>query len=356
MNTPLFYHSKPTFGLDLGRSTVKIVQLAAEKKRMRVVGYGYAEFDRTAVKDGVIENPKDIAAAVSPVLKKIAVGKYMTNRVVASVPLAYTYTRIMSLPKMSNKDFAEAVRLEAEQYIPVPINDLYLEQHVIGTDSNSSDNKQVHVLMVAVPKRIISSLMELFKELDLEVAAIEPNMFANLRAVRFNSPPQGPQIIVDFGAQSSDLAIYDNAVRLTGTINKGGEQITQSIGEALKLSAEQANKLKVRYGISKSRWQAKLASALAPILTDYANEVQKMMRYYHDHSSQKATIKDIVVIGGGANMPGLADFLEHLTGVNVQICNPWQELIIKPLQPPPPSETTIYATAIGLALREFVND
>ena len=356
MNTPLFYRSKPTFGLDLGRSTAKIVQLSAEKKQVRVVGYGYAQFDRGAVKDGVIENPEAIANAIRPVLDKIAVGKYTTNRVVASVPLAYTYTRIMTLPKMTEKDFAEAVRLEAEQYIPVPINDLYLEQHIIEANAKSSPKNQVSVLMVAVPKRIINSQMELLKILGLEVAAVEPNMFANLRSVHLNCPPAGPQIIVDFGAQSSDLAIYDNAVRLTGTINKGGEQITSSIGEALKLSVEQANKLKIRYGISKSRWQAKLASALAPILTDYANEVQKMMRYYHEHSGKKSTIKDIVVIGGGANMPGLADFLEHLTGVNVNICNPWAELQIKPLQPPPPSETTIYATAIGLALREFVND
>src|SRR5688572_27943338 len=199
MNLPLFYRSKPTFGLDIGRSTVKVVQLANEKKHFKVVGYGYAQFDPAAVKDGAIEKPDIIAQAIKPVLERISIGKYDTNRVVASVPLAYSYTRVMTLPKMSAKDFSEAVRLEAEQYIPVPINDLYLEHRII--DSAATEKNQVNVLMVAVPQRIIGSFIDLFKKLNLEVTAIEPTMFSNLRAIHFNLPAQGPQIIIDFGAQ-----------------------------------------------------------------------------------------------------------------------------------------------------------
>ena len=163
-------------------------------------------------------------------------------------------------------------------------------------------------------------------------------------------------MVIDFGARSSDLAIYDTAVRLTSTVETGGDNITRTIAVALKLSNQEATQLKIRYGIGKSRWQGRLATALQPILSDFATEVQKMMRYYLQHNAGQKAVDHIILVGGGANMPGLADFLSHLTGVPTQICNPWSKLIVKPLQPPTPSETTIYATALGLALKETVND
>lgn len=355
MHVPLFYKPKPIFGLDIGRSSVKIAQLKQEPRAIKVVGYGYSQFDTTGIEKGVITKPELLIKTIQPVLKQIAIGKLTTNRVVASVPLAHTYTRVMSVPQMNQKDLADAVKLEAEQYIPVPATDLYIEHRLLNAPSPKAAD-QVPVLLVAVPKKIIESYTELFDRLGLEVAGIEPNMFSNLRAVNFNLPAKEARIVIDFGAYSSDLAIYDGTVRLASTLPKGGEHITQIIAKALELTPAQAHKLKARYGIGTSRWQTQLASALEPILSDFATAVQKMMHYYHDHTNQKATITEIIVVGGGANMPGLGDFLTHLTGVEVRVCNPWQQLEIKPLQPPHQAETTIYATAVGLALWEYRRD
>jgi type IV pilus assembly protein PilM len=357
MRTPLFYHQKPTFGLDIGRSTIKVVQLKQHEQAIQVVGYGYTKFDKSAVTNGIISNPAMLAKVVQPVLQQIGIGKLTTNRIAASVPLGHTYTRIMRVPKMSNKDLAQAVQLEAEQYIPVPLKELYAEHQILKVPGGEKTD-QLQILIVAVPKTIIDSLVQFFEGLKLEVSAIEPNMFSNLRAIELTVPSAEPQIVIDFGAHSSDLAIYHNkTVLLTSALAKGGEHITQIIASTLKLTPDRASQLKARYGIGKSRWQAKLAAALEPILSDFANEVQKMMRYYHEHSTEQSPpIKRILLVGGGANMPGVGDFLTHLTGVEAQVCNPWEKLQVKPLQPPPMAETTIYATAIGLALKDIYHD
>lgn len=351
MHVPLFYKPKAVFGLDIGQRTIKFAQVKESRGKIKVLGYGQSSFNAAARQNGEIVKPDFITQVVRPLLDK-PIGKISSNRVVLSMPIAQTYTRIMNVPKMAIKDLDEAVRLEADQYIPVPSEQLYLEHRVISTVKNSDDQKEtMSLLVVAVSKKIVDSYMKLCESLGLEVAGIEPNMFANLRAVHFNCPQNVPKIVIDFGAHSSDLAIYDNTVRLTSTVGTGGENITDLIAKGLNISGEEAHRIKIRYGISKSKWQVQLASILQPILSDFTNEVQKTMHYYHEQSGGKS-ITDIFMVGGGANMPGLSDFLSHLTGVRVQICNPWTNLSIKPLPPPHPAETTIYNTAIGLALKE----
>ncbi len=373
MQVPLFYKSKALFGLDIGRGTVKIVQLEKKSDRVRVVGYGYGKFDETAAHDGIIDQPQTLASIIAAILKQNVVGRLTTSRIVASLPVAHIYTRILNLPALNDKDVDDAIKLEAEQYIPIPVDELYLEYRLLplppvakpqasvaqrGVQAGlpAPTNPTRPVLMVATPKKIVSSYIELFNLLKLEAAFIEPNMFANLRAIDFSCPDLGSKVVIDVGARSSDMAIYSNVVQLVSTLAVGGQHITEQIAQSLKLPIEQAGQLKIHYGIAKSRWQANLAAALEPILSNFANEVQKMVRYYHEHNSTGKPIDRIVLVGGGANMPGLADFLTHLTGVGTLICNPWQNLRVAPLQPPPPAETTIYATAIGLALKEFDKD
>ncbi len=359
MQTPLIYRPKSVFGLDVGRTTIKIAQVKATHSGVEVTGYAYAKFDQSATQNGEIVKPDLVINTIHDLFKRNLVGKISTSRIVASVPIAHIFTRVLQLPKLADKDLAEAVRLEAEQYVPVSSKDLYIDYHQLPQSAAAAagSKEPTHpVLMVAVPKKIVTSYLTIFDRLGLEIEVIEPNMFANLRVIDFSTPLLGSKLVIDFGARSSDLAIYDTAVRLTSTIDTGGDNITQTIAATLKLSNQEANQLKIRYGIAKSRWQERLATALQPILSNFATEVQKMMRYYQQHNQGTKNVDHIVLVGGGANMPGLADFLSHLTGVSVQICNPWTKLKVKPLQPPPTSETTIYATALGLALKEIIRD
>lgn len=373
---PLFYQSKQAFGLDIGQSSVKIVQINQSGKGPEVVGYGYVEFDSSAIVKGAIVKPDIIIEAIKKLLDNVLVGKITTNKIVASVPVAYAYTRILSLPSLRKNELEEAVKLEVEQYVPVQIEDLYTAHEQIAIpQASTAQTPKMHkkltltkkekkletiktnnlILMVATPKRIVDTYLDIFNKLSFDVAVVEPTMFANFRAVNYFNPTAKPRVIIDFGSHSSDLAIYDRIVRLVSTVETGGSHITEQIMKTLSLNREQANKVKTHYGIAKSRWQVQLANGLQPILSDFANEVQKTMRYYHEHNP-KNEVNDIVMVGGGANMPGLADFLTHLTGVTVENFNPWSKLGLASLQPPYQSETTIYDTAIGLALNKGKKD
>lgn len=348
-HVPLFYKPKPIFSVDIGQSTVKVVQIRRHKDTPHVVGYGYADFDPSAVDNGVIVDPDTVKQSLEPLLENIVIGNLTTDRVIASIPMAYIYSRILELTGVEEEDLTEAVELEAQQYVPLDNEDIYLDYAVL----EQPEEGKIRVFMVAVPKTVVDSYLELFADLDLEIYGTEPSLLAIMRAIKNTHQDEKPKIIIDFGSQSSDLAIYDKSLRLTSTASTGGDHITDCIMETLNVDKEKAQEVKTRYGISKSQWQEQLAPALSPILTTLANEVQKMLRYHHERNDTDAEIEQIVIVGGGANLPGLADFISQLTGVSVTTSNPWENVRVKPLQPPHRLETTLYTTAVGLALKEM---
>jgi type IV pilus assembly protein PilM len=153
MRIPLVYHDQPIFGFDLGSRTAKMIQLKHAGKQMEVVGYGNATFPEDAIVEGIIVDPQEIVAALKPLLKDMSYGRINATRVAASLPVAKVFTRMLELPPMNPTDLGQAVRLEAEQYIPVPLADLYIDYETIEAGTEKQE-----VLMVAAPRAIVDCL------------------------------------------------------------------------------------------------------------------------------------------------------------------------------------------------------
>src|SRR5688572_26315886 len=115
MNNTYFYQDKPVFGLDIGFSSLKVMQISSDNKKRVVNGYGVTSFDHEAIKDGVIIDPEAVAKVAYELFDKQIIGEVSTRRVAVALPAARTFTRSMTLPRLSAKDLKDAVRLEAEQ-------------------------------------------------------------------------------------------------------------------------------------------------------------------------------------------------------------------------------------------------
>src|SRR5664279_5085310 len=171
MRVPLIYHEQPLFGFDLGTRTAKMIQLQPNGKTMKVLGYGYANFPSEAIVEGIIVDPKEIAEALAPLMKQMSFGKITAKRVAASLPVGKVFTRVLKLPPMNQADLGQAVRLEAEQYIPVHLPDLYIDYEVIEKTA-----EHIEVLMVAAPRAVVDSYIKLFDIMGLEVAVIDSSI------------------------------------------------------------------------------------------------------------------------------------------------------------------------------------
>lgn len=350
--TPYFFKSKPLFGLDIGKGSLKVAQLdidgpvkSGHAAKPHLIGYGTATFDSAAIENGVITQPEIIASAAHELFEKHLIGDITSRRVAITIPSYRTFTRSIQLPPLKPKELSEAVRLEAEQYIPVALDELYLDHTTIATTKDS-----LEVLAVAVPKKIVDSYLELSALMGLEAVLIETTMSAAGRLIARDSQSDVPSVLIDFGTLSSDISIYDNGIITTGTVEGGGEIFSNVIEKSLKVSRAEANIIKTKYGLSKSRRQTEIRTALDPTLQKIVKEIKRLIRYHTERYGGERPIQQVITIGGGANMPGLSDFFTDSLRLAVRTCDPWQYIDHKGLQPPAHNDRQMYSTAIGLGL------
>lgn len=350
MNTTYFYHDKPLFGLDIGFSTIKVMQINQLNKKEVVNGYGVINFPPEAIKDGVVIDAEAIAKAAHELFSHRLIGEINTRRVAVAIPAARTFTRSMTLPTLPEKELAEAVQAEAEQYIPMPLEDLYMDY---GTASKT--DKDTDLLAVAAPKKVVDSYMDLMEILGLDPVTFETTISAAGRLFVHSEQSDVPTVLIDFGSMSADITIFDRTLIVTGTVPCGGDVFTNLIAESLKVTKQEAHIIKTKYGLGFSKKQAEIQRALDPVLEQLLKEVRRVIRYYEERfgsKDKKKQISQIVTMGGGANMPGLSDYMTNILRLPVRMCDPWQHLSFSGLQPPSTIEKSMYVTVTGLALLE----
>ena len=348
MRVPLVYEDQPMFGFDLGSRTAKMIQLRPDgKKALQVLGYGYANFPAEAIVEGIIVDPEEIVEALAPLMKQMSFGHISSKRVAAAMPVSKVFTRVLELPPMNTADLGAAVRLEAEQYIPVPLPDLYIDYEIIEKTTDHID-----VLMVGAPRAIADSYIKLFDLMNLEVAVLESSLSAVTRAIVSSTPLGVPTLVVDVGSNSIDLAVHDGVIRLTNTIALGGDNLTDQLMKDLSISREQANEIKYKFGLGKSGLQDKVKSSLTKPLQIITSEMKRVMRYYLDRGKDKKPVQAIILSGGSASMPGLVEHLAKELGLPVTVANSWNGLGMKNIQAISKFDAPMYTTAIGLARLE----
>jgi type IV pilus assembly protein PilM len=257
---------------------------------------------------------------------------------------------------MSPDDLEQAVKFEVEQYVPVPVNDLYIDYEIINV-VESKDGKDGHmdVLMTAAPRAIVDSYIKLFDLLGLEVQAVEASMVSVVRAMLHSGDAQkNSTLVMDIGSESSDLTIFDEVIPLTGSVPVGGEHYTKALVNTLGLKPDQATEIKIKFGIAPSGMQQKIFSALEPHLQTVVKEAKRVLKYYEERSEKREKVQTLVISGGTASMPGLAEYLQKELGLPLTVANPWKNLTTKKMQAVSKRDAPMYTTAIGLALREKV--
>lgn len=345
-NNTYFYKDKPLFGMDIGLSSIKVMQLENTSKGYKLIGYGIGGFDTKDIKDGAIVNHESLAQSINELFAKNIRGEITTRRVAVSIPATLTYTHSINIPPIKDGDLREAVELESEQYLALPLDELYMDYEII----NKTD-KNLEIMAVAVPKKIVDSYMALIEILGLEPISFDTSISSSGRLFRtFEASSDIPSVIIDFGSISADITIFDKTTIVAGTIPAGGDIFTDLIAKKLNISRDEAHVVKTKYGIGKSKKQSEIIEVMQPQLDQLGREVRRMMRYYSQRTESKGKIGQVITMGGGANMPGLSDYLTNSLRLPVRTYDPWQSFDIHKLSAPSQDEKSVYATVAGLCL------
>lgn len=337
------------FGLDFGSSSIKVsqVQLAGPKS-----------FTVSAI--GLIQNPagsldfKDptvsdkLLPAVKQVIKDTGI---RDKRAVVSIPESKVFSRIVSMPSMSDAELASAVNWEAEQFVPIPVSEVEIDYSVVRRPPKGVNNQPMLVYLVAAPKKYLQSLVDFLVVAGIEPIAVESEMVAVSRAFSYGTPT-GSSLLVHIGALSTVMAIVDgDALMFSHSVETGGVAMTRALSQSLSLPVMQAEEYKRTYGLDPQQLEGKVKTGLLAVMQPLVSEMRKAIEF---HASQNKTqVTRIVVSGGGSYLPGLTGYLgESFGATEVVIGDPFmygkagRGVTI-------PIERAVYSVAVGLAERIF---
>lgn len=342
MKQRLFLHDKPLTGIDISQTGVKV--MAINTKKWTVSGYGSVDLDPAKLQESLNKGDDYLAKALRTLLDKNMNGKLPSDHAVISVPTARTYSRSLTLPKEAEKNLLEAIKLEAEQYIPVPLSELNMDYEIIERRDDS-----IVVTISAAPRKLVDSLMSACEASGLTVLMVEPGINSVARLINKTEEGHLTTVIVDIGAATTDIAILDKTIRASASVNEGGNTFTLAIADKLKVPLQNAHQLKVLSGLSHGPKQAKIRDALDTPLAAIVSEVQKIMRYYSERIDSDNKIEQVIIVGGGSNIPGLGDYFTDALTMPARVASPWQVLNFGKLSQPARQFKPRYITAAGLA-------
>lgn len=338
----LFYQDKSIIGLDISQTGMKV--MAVDAKKWLVTGYGSIDLDPQKMQESLDGDSTYLRENLHSLLEENLVGQLPSNHVVLGVPTARTFSRTFSIPATAEKTLHDAVEIEVDQYIPIPMGSLYVDYEII-----ERNKKDITVLMSAVPRTLIDSCLAVANEAGLLVTMIEPSISAVARLLEATEEGHLTTAIIDIGPASTDVAILDGSIRVTGGIGIGGNTFTLSIAKKLGVALENAHQLKVLHGLSAGSRQAKLQTALKPNLDRILGETRKVIRYYNERLSNDKQIQQVLVVGGGANVPGIGDFFTNELVMPARVASPWQKLDFGKLPQPAKQFRSRYISVAGLA-------
>lgn len=339
----LFYRDKPIIGLDISSTGIKV--MAIDAKKWLVLGYGSIDLEPIKVKEALEGTSTYLVDNIKSLLQDKVVGVLPSNHVVIGVPTARTFSRTFTLPSSAEKTLQDAVEIEADQYIPIPVATLYIDHEIIERKKD-----ELTVLMSAMSRVIIDNCVSAVTSAGLQPALLEPGMSAVGRLLTATEDGQLPTIIVDIGPASTDIAVLEGgSIRVTGGLAIGGNTFTLDIAKKLGVTLENAHQLKVLSGLNAGPRQEKMNAALTPSLERIVVETRKVIRYYNERMSEEHKLEQLLVVGSGSNMPGIGEYFTNALIMPARVASPWQKLDFGKLPEPAKQFRARYITVAGLA-------
>lgn len=348
MFTPV---QKSVLGVDIGTSSIKVVQLRRERGRVILETYGaialgpYAglEVGRATALSG-----DKIAEALKDVIREAQV---TTTDAAVAIPYSLSLISILKLPNAVEPKLAEVVPLEARKYIPVPINEVQLDWFVIrGGAKDPQPDGKVEVLLVAIHNETLSKFKSIISEALLTPAFFEIEVFSSVRAALDHG--LAPVAVVDMGAATTKFYVVERGlIRESHIINRGAQDLTLAASRALNISVAQAEERKRKFGLMVEGGPA-LQQTLQLTISPLLSELSRTIASYETRMNQ--SLSTAVLTGGGATLKGFREFAQDKLQNEIRPGDPFGktqapaflEGILKEAGPE-------FCVAVGLALRRL---
>lgn len=343
--------AKTVLGLDIGTTYIKFVELAHTGKGMyQLVSVGLTPAPLKGMGSEAAIDQETLAITIKKLLKD---GGVKTKTANIALPEAHVFTRIISVPPLSERELASAIKWEAEQYIPLPLEEVSMDFSIVGQSQDKDGNKKLDVLLVAAPKILIARYTKILEMCDIDMTALETEIIAASRALLPSLATHPATVmVVNFGAKSTDLSILrSGTISFTRSVPTGGEHLTRALAQDLGFPTPQAEEYKKTYGLEKNQLEGKVYRSLIPLFSVIIEEMKRSITFFQNKFSDEV-ISTIIVSGGSAKLPGLISIVAQEVGIETIVGNPWTRVSIDRKKfNKLGDEGVTFVVAVGLAMR-----
>jgi type IV pilus assembly protein PilM len=347
-------------GIDIGPSSIKVVQLRKRRGRASLVTYGalaLGPYAGTEAGRATHLPPEKIAEALIDLLRESGV---TTKKGGLSIAMSSSLLTVIDVPAVSEKQLAQIVPIEARKYIPIPISEVSLDflpipkeqtgvnafQTQPGETPVAGERERMQVLLVVIHNDAIASARQIVKLSGVDASFFEIEIFSAIRALFEHEP--NPVLIIDFGAGSTKLYIVDRGIlRSSHIITRGSQDLTLSIAKAMNFSIDEAEHYKREKGLVGDPQGAEvLASTINYIFSETNRVILNYQKKYNKNISK------VVLTGGGASLKGLREMAAQELAMPVENANPFAKVEAPAALAPILAESgPEFTVAVGLALR-----
>jgi type IV pilus assembly protein PilM len=365
------FKPKSQLGIDIGTAAIKIVELSQNKGRFVLENYATYELKSHGTGENaganlMDKNDEELTQAVKDLIARSGV---KSRDVVMAISSFATFATVIKMPYLNEEELAKSIPFEARKYIPLPLDQVVLDWSIIGVVDEKKErapkeeaspqgtgtvkpatNTSVEVFLAAVPKDETSRYQSIAKGAGLNLVALELENSSLIRGLLGND--LSPTAIVNAGGRSTSILIsHKGYERLSHNYEIGGFEMTKAIAGALNVSLDEAESLKRKYGLTDSP-ENKGKEAMQSLVDMMLFETKKTISGYED--SHKVKVPRVVMIGGLANMPGLADYFKQRLERDVLVGNVFARVVHPPeLAPIIATLSNTFAIAVGAAMREI---
>lgn len=308
------------FGLDIGTSSIRVVQLRGTGPIKTLDRYGSAPVaGNIALSDSKPDQQK-LAIAVAQLCRQAGI---TTKNVAVGVPSSRVFTTVVDMEKLSPAELAKTIRYQADSFIPTPLAESKIDWALLG--DSPKDPTKVEVLLSSVSNAYIEGRLDILEEAGFNVIAFEPDTFAVMRSI-VAPDATVPQMVLDVGARSSDLVVVVNgAPRLTRSIPVGTEAIIRSAVAGLGVDATQATQFVYKFGVSRDKLEGRVYNAIIGTIDSLVAELEKSIKFFQSRYPN-VKLDRIIVTGGASTLPEFPLYVANRFGINVEIGNAWRNV------------------------------
>jgi len=314
--------NKDVIGLDIGSSSIKLVELREGKGGFRLQNVAMSPLPPEAIVDGAL---MDSVTIINTIRDLTTASKTKTKDVVTSVSGHSVIVKKIALPVMTEAELEESIQWEAERYIPFDINDVNIDFQIFGTGAENPE--AMDVVLVAAKKDIINDYVSVIMESGLNPLIIDIDSFAleNMLAINYEIEKDETVAIANVGANITNINILRNNVTgFTRDIFKGGNQITEEIQRQLHIDYEEAEKIKVGGKIDLSS-QPIIQNILKTASESLAIEIGNSLDFFQSTSTYEK-IGRLYLSGGGSKIKDFDIIVQQHIGIPVEVVNPFKKV------------------------------